>query len=141
MRIRRMEANDDGAASTDKPEIIEKELSYVIVAAFFEVYNYFGFGFLESIYAKALELALIRRGIRVEREVPITIYFKGEPVGQHRIDILVEGRIIIEIKSSERVNDIAKRQLRNYLTATGKRLGLLLHFGPRAQVHRVLSRS
>ena len=134
-----MEANQSVTTSTSGREIIEKELSYLIVAAFFEVYNYLGFGFLEAIYAKALELALARRGLRVEREVPITIFFKGEPIGLYRIDMLVEGRIIVEIKSSERVNDIAKRQLCNYLVATGKRLGLLLHFGPQAQFFRVLS--
>ena len=134
-----MEANQSVTTSTSGREIIEKELSYLIVAAFFEVYNYLGFGFLEAIYAEALELALARRGLRVEREVPITIFFKGEPIGLYRIDMLVEGRIIVEIKSSERVNDIAKRELRNYLVATGKRLGLLLHFGPQAQFFRVLS--
>lgn len=117
--------------------IIEKELSYIIVAAFFEVYNALGFGFLESIYARALEIALKRRGLLVEREYPITVLFHGETVGQHRCDMLVERRIVIEIKSTERLSDVPKRQLRNYLRALNLKLGLVLHFGPRAEYHRV----
>jgi GxxExxY protein len=119
------------------PVIIEKELSYIIVAAFFEVYNALGFGFLESIYARALEIALKRRGLLIEREYPITVFFDGEQVGQHRCDMLVERRIVIEIKSTERLSDVPKRQLRNYLRALNLKLGLVLHFGPRAEYHRV----
>lgn len=123
--------------SSSSPVIIEKELSYVIVAAFFEVYNALGFGFLESIYARALEIALKARGLAVEREYPLTVMFQGEVVGQHRCDMLVERRIVIEIKSTERLSDVPKRQLRNYLKALNLKLGLLLHFGPRAEYHRV----
>jgi GxxExxY protein len=120
------------------PVIIEKELSYLVVAAFFEVYNTLGFGFLESIYVRALEIALRRRGVLVEREHPITVYFREEVVGQHRIDMLVERRIVLEIKSTDRLSDIPKRQLRNYLAAMNLKLGIVLHFGPRAEYHRVL---
>jgi GxxExxY protein len=66
------------------------------------------------------------------------VFFHDVEVGQHRIDMLVEGRIIIEIKSTERLSDIPKRQLRNYLSAKNLELGILLHFGPRAQYYRVL---
>jgi GxxExxY protein len=127
-------ARPQGSSS---PVIVEKELSYIIVAAFFEVYNALGFGFLESIYARALEIALKRRGLLVEREYPVTVLFHGEAVGQHRCDMLVERRIVIEIKSTERLSDVPKRQLRNYLKALNLKLGLLLHFGPRAEYHRV----
>jgi GxxExxY protein len=121
------------------PEIVEKELSGLIIAAFYEVYNALGFGFLESIYAKALEIALRRRGLLVEREVACEIYFMGEKVGVHRADILVERRIVIEIKASQTLADFSKRQLLNYVTAFGLRLGILLHFGPKPSFHRVLA--
>ncbi|HKN65610.1 MAG TPA: GxxExxY protein [Gemmatimonadaceae bacterium] len=120
-------------------EIIEKELSALIIAAFYEVYNALGFGFLESIYAKALEIALRRRGLLVEREAACEIYFMGEKVGVHRADILVERRIVIEIKASQTLADFSKRQLLNYVSAFGLRLGILLHFGPKASFHRVLA--
>jgi GxxExxY protein len=120
--------------------LIEKELSYTIVGAFFEVYNELGFGFLESIYSAAMEIALNRRGLLVQRELPIMIKYKGLDVGQHRLDMLIERRIILEIKSTEKLSEIAKRQLRNYLTATNLELGLLLHFGPKAESHRILAK-
>ena len=125
--------------SSSPPEIVEKELSRLIIAAFYEVYNALGFGFLESIYAKALEIALRRRGLFVEREVACEIYFAGERVGVHRADILVERRIIIEVKASQTLADFSKRQLLNYVTAFGLRLGILLHFGPKPSFHRVLA--
>ncbi len=135
-----MDANrsSDGPGSL-RPEIIEKDLSALIIAAFYEVYNALGFGFLESVYAKALEIALRRRGLRVEREVACEIYFMGEKVGLHRADILVEGRIVIEVKASQNLADFSKRQLLNYVSAFGLRLGILLHFGPRPSFHRVLA--
>jgi len=134
-----MNANrSSDSQDSSRPEIIEKELSALIIAAFYEVYNALGFGFLESIYAKALEIALRRRGLFVEREVACEIYFMGERVGVHRADILVERRIVIEIKASQTLADFSKRQLLNYVTAFGLRLGILLHFGPKPSFHRVL---
>jgi GxxExxY protein len=118
--------------------IVEKELSYAIIGCFFLVYNELGFGFLESVYSRALEVALLEKGLLVQREVPVTVLFHGVVVGQHRIDMLVERRIILEIKSTERLTDVPKRQLRNYLTAFNLELGIILHFGPRAEYHRVL---
>lgn len=117
---------------------VEQDLSYVIIGCFFWVYNTLGFDFLESVYARALEVALRMKGLKVEQEVPVTIYFEGVDVGQHRMDMVVEDRIIIEIKATEKLSDVSKRQLRNYLSAMDKELGILLHFGPTASYHRVL---
>lgn len=119
-------------------QIVEKQLSYVIVGCFFTVYNELGHGYLESVYAAALEIELKRRGLFVEREHPVVVMYKGIEIGHHRLDMLVERRIVVEIKATEKVNDIAKRQLRNYLTGLNFELGLLLHFGPTAQSDRVL---
>lgn len=114
------------------------ELSYKVVGAFFQVYNTLGVGFLESIYSKALDVALRQQGLLVQREVPAIVHFQGVEVGYHRADMLVERRLIVEIKATERLSDIAKRQVRSYLNAFDLELGLVLHFGPRADVHRVL---
>lgn len=118
--------------------IVEKELSYEIAGGFFEVYNDLGYGFLESPYARAMEIALRKRGLLVEREYPIEICFQEQPVGFHRLDMFVERRVAVEIKSSELLPPVAKRQLRNYVTALNLELGILLHFGPKAEYHRVL---
>src|SRR5436853_7744071 len=105
--------NDSNAGSG----VVERELSYRIVGCFFRVYNALGFGFLESIYRNAMVVALRATGLRVETEVPVVVVFDGVEVGRHRIDILVEGRVILELKSSERITDVPKRQLRSYLAA------------------------
>lgn len=119
-------------------EVVERELSYRVVNAFFEVYNTLGVGFLEAVYAKALLIALRNRGIEVALEVPIKVFFDGHVVGIHRLDMLVEKRIVIEIKSTEALPKAALRQTRSYLAAANLELGMILHFGPEARFHRVL---
>lgn len=131
-----MKTND--SATSQPSSILEKDLSYLIVEAFFEVYNELGFGFLESLYSKAMEIALKRRGLVVEREHEILVFFRGEQIGLHRLDLLVERRVVLEIKSTERLAEASKRQLRNYLAAMNQDLGILLHFGPKPEFHRVL---
>jgi GxxExxY protein len=85
-----------------------------------------------------LAIELRKLGLLVDREHPVVVMYKGAEVGHHRLDFLVERRIVIEIKSTEKINDIARRQLRNYLTVLNFELGLLLHFGPRAESYRIL---
>ena len=129
-----------GHSGRAAPTWVEEELSDTIIGCFFWVYNKIGFGFLESVYAKALEVALKLTGLKVDREVPVTIFFEGVDVGQHRMDMVVEDRIVLEIRATEKLSDVAKRQLRNYLSAMDLELGILLHFGPTADHHRVLIR-
>jgi GxxExxY protein len=123
---------------TAPKQIVEPQLSYSIVGSLYEVYNELGFGFLESIYARALELVLRERGHIVDREYPLHIRFRGQQIGFHRCDLIVDRRVIVEIKATEHITDAPKRQLRNYLSATSVELGILLHFGPKANYFRVL---
>jgi GxxExxY protein len=116
--------------------IIEKELSHVIVGCFFHVSNELGYGFMESLYARALEISMQQHGLRVDREFPVVVSFQGQQIGFHRIDMLVERRVIVEIKSTERLAESARRQLRGYVTALELELGILLHFGPTPRFHR-----
>ena len=131
--------SDESQGSSD-PVIIEKELSHAIVGCFFEVYNELGYGFVESLYARALEIAMRGRGLRVDREYPVIVTFRGQQIGFHRIDMLVERRVIVELKSTERLAESGRRQLRSYVTALGLDLGILLHFGPMPRFHRELGR-
>lgn len=133
IRITRMTTNP-----LSRDRIVERDLSYQIIGTFFEVHNALGFGFLEAIYARALEIALRERGLLVEREYPIAVYFKGQQIGFHRVDFLVERRVILELKSTHRLPEGAKRQLLSYLNSMPLELGLLLHFGPKASFTRVL---
>ena len=119
--------------------IVEKELSYAIVSGMYVVHGELGFGFVEPIYARSLQKVLTRHGLHVEREVSLPVMFQGEQVGYHRVDMLINDRIVVEIKSTERVADAAFRQLRSYVAAMKVDLGILLHFGPSAKFYRVLS--
>lgn len=117
---------------------VEEELTREIIGVFYEVYNTLGFGFLESIYKRAMEIALRRRGHAVEREFPVEILFDGEQIGFHRIDMFVARRVVVEVKATHRLIYADKLQLMNYLTAMNLDVGLLLHFGPRPEFKRVL---
>ena len=119
--------------AADAPGLLEPERTHAIIGAFYAVYSELGFGFLESIYARALQQVLAERGLRVDREHPVPIFFHGQRIGSHRVDMLVDRRIIVEIKSTELLPPIAKRQLRNYLTALHLDVGLILHFGPKPE--------
>jgi GxxExxY protein len=119
-------------------KLVEQALTHEIIGGFFEAYNELGFGFRESIYKRGLEITLRRRGLVVEREFPVEVFFQGTQIGFHRIDMLVEGRVIVEAKATHKLRYADKLQLMNYLAAMNLEVGLLLHFGPTAQFVRVL---
>src|SRR3954471_21420004 len=98
--------------------LLEQELTGKIIAAFFETYNVLGYGFLESVYRKALAIELRLRGLRVEEEVRIDVFYKGYCVGWFKLDLLVEVRVGVELKATELLGPTDKRQLMNYLTSS-----------------------
>lgn len=107
----------------------ENEITFLIRKAIFEVYNTLGPGLLESVYEKALALELENQGLRVEVQVPISVIYKGTDLGLgFRADILVEEKIIIEIKSVVELAPIHHKQLLNYLKLTNCHLGILVNF-------------
>ena len=117
---------------------LHEELTRSVIAAFYEVYNHLGYGLLERVYAMALERELTARGHRVEREVNVPVYYKGELLTTQRIDMVVDGLLVVEIKSTETVPPSAMRQLVSYLRSTPLELGLLTHFGPEPKVRRAI---
>ena len=118
-------------------ELNEERLCYSVIGAFYDVYNALGFGFLEHLYVKALERELLTRGHRVGREVSIPVFYKGEELGRQRVDMIVDGMLIVEAKATYSLPTVATRQVFNYLRATRLDLGLVLHFGPMPRFHRV----
>jgi GxxExxY protein len=116
--------------------LAEETVTRSIIGAFFEVYNALGYGFLESVYTEALTRELRRLGHHVEREVMVRIWYKGEVIARQRVDMIVDGSVIVEIKAGLALHTTAPRQLYNYLRATDKEVGLLLHFGPEAKYFR-----
>lgn len=117
---------------------IKDELTRGIIEAIIKVHKVLGPGFMESIYREALIVELRRRGLQVQWEQPVRIYYEGQQVGFHRLDLLVEGRIILELKTVEELNKVHYAQLRSYLKATGLKVGLLVNFAKeRADFRRV----
>lgn len=105
------------------------ELTEKIIGCAYRVYNNMGFGFLESVYEKCLMIELEKAGLKAESQIPITVFYDGEVVGEFVADILVENNIILELKSVKRVFKAHEVQLVNYLVATKKDIGLILNFG------------
>lgn len=114
------------------------EVSREVIGAFFHVYNVLGYGLAESVYQRALAIALELRGVVAKREVPLQVTFEGRTIGEYRADLVVADRIIVETKSVERVLREHEAQVFNYLKISGLRVGLLLNFGPKAAFRRLL---
>ena len=115
------------------------ELTYKINGAIYEVNRILGSGFLEKVYRKALLIELRKRGLRAQSEVPIQVLYKGELVGDYFADIVVEDRIILELKAIEKLQNVHEAQLLNYLKATGMHVGLLINFThPKAEIKRMV---
>lgn len=106
------------------------ELVQLVIGAAFKVYNTLGFGFLESVYEKALAIELRKLGIPFQRQTPVQVWYDGEIVGDFDADMLVDGRLMVELKSTRTLAVAHEVQLVNYLTATRIDDGLLLNFGP-----------
>ena len=115
-----------------------KEETDEIIAAFYEVYNSLGYGFLERVYQNALYQELMRRGFKCEAQHKIKVYFKGHEEGEYFADLLVNGHIILELKAVDSICNEHELQLINYLKATEIEVGLLLNFGEKPQVRRKL---
>ena len=94
----------------------------------FEVNKVLGPGFLEKVYENALLIELKRRGIAAKSQVPIKVFYKENVVGEYIADILVEDKVIVELKTVEIIDKIHEAQLLNYLKATGMRVGILVNF-------------
>ncbi|CAA7614536.1 GxxExxY protein [Magnetospirillum sp. SS-4] len=110
-----------------------------ILAAAFEVSNSLGHGFLEAVYHRALAHELILAGMIVEREKPFRIMYKGAEIGTYIADLIVDGQVVVELKSVETLNSAHVAQCLNYLKASGIKTGLLLNFGrPRIEYKRLV---
>lgn len=121
--------------------MVSDELTGQIIQCCFEVSNELGAGFLESVYEKDLVVALAQKGLKVTAQVPLKVKFRNVIVGEYFADLIVEDRVLIELKAVSRVLPEHKAQVINYLTATGIELGLLVNFGtPRIEYYRLHAR-
>ncbi|MBP6872770.1 MAG: GxxExxY protein [Bacteroidales bacterium] len=116
--------------------MLERDLSNQIIRSFYKVYNTLGYGFLEKVYENALYLELINNGIYVKKQCPVQVYYDGTIVGNYYADIIVEDKIILELKSASTMAPEHEYQLINYLKATEIEVGILLNFGKEPQFSR-----
>ena len=118
--------------------MLYEELTGRILEACFDVIKELGAGFLESVYERALLIALRQKGINARAQVPLSVRFRGEVVGEFFADLLVEEKVIVELKAVRALVPEHQAQLINYLKATGIEVGLLVNFGnPRLEYRRL----
>jgi GxxExxY protein len=119
-------------------DLMHYELTERIIAEFYDVYNELGHGFLEAVYHKSLYLALRGAGLIVHSPVDIPVWFRGHQVGCFEGDILVEKCVLLELKAARTLDSSHRAQLLNYLRATDIEVGLLLNFGVKPEVKRLI---
>ena len=112
------------------------EITEKIIGAAYKVHNTLGSGFLEKVYQNSLVIEIRAIGFGVEVEKPMKVYYHGEVVGNYVADIIVEGKVILEIKAVKELSGIHEAQILNYLKATGIEVGLLINFGKSVNIKR-----
>jgi len=118
-------------------ELKYEELSQFIIKGFYETYNELGRGFLESVYQKSLKICMEDLGLKVESEKIIDVIFRGQTVGIFRADLIVENKIILELKAVKHLLPENQAQLMNYLKATDLELGFVMNFGDKPEFKRL----
>jgi len=113
----------------EKPNMLHADITEKIISAAFDVINELGAGFLESVYERALLVALKEKGLSAQSQVPLKVMFRGQSVGDFIADIIVEGKVLLELKAGKSLSAEHQAQTINYLKATGIELGLLINFG------------
>lgn len=119
-------------------EYKHKELTREIINAAHTVHNALGYGFLEKVYHKSLFIELSKRGYSVEIEKPIEVRYDNHVVGDFFTDLLVENKVVVEVKATDKYTNVFEAQLLNYLKATGLQMGLIINFGPSVEVKRMV---
>ena len=112
------------------------ELTEKIIGVFYKVYNTLGYGFSKKVSENALVIELKKLGLRVEQQAPIDVFYDGQKIGEYVADVLVEDVVLLELKTVRMLNEEHEAQLLSNLKATAIEVGLLLYFGPIAQLSR-----
>ena len=117
---------------------VEAELTQRVIGVFYRVANELGYGFFESVYRRAMVIALREDGFRVAEELSMPVVFHGQPVGVFFADLVVNDRVILELKAADEVTKAAETQLKHYLRSSSMEVGLVLAFGERAKFRRIV---
>src|SRR4051812_23914973 len=120
--------------NADERRYKHEDTTQKILKVFFEVYNELGYGFLESVYRESMAIALRAAGLDVEKEFALTARFCGQTVGAFKVDLVVNGAVVVELKAVRSLAAIHEAQTLNYLRASVLEIGLLLNVGPKPQI-------
>jgi GxxExxY protein len=120
----------------ENPNLKHADVTDRVISAFFKVYNTLNWGFLEKVYQNSMLIELKKTGLFIEPQKQLKVYYDYQEVGEYYADFLVAGCVIVELKSVEQLAPEHHAQLLNYLRATDIDVGLLLNFGPKAEVKR-----
>ena len=119
-------------------KIKHNELTEKIIGIFYRVYNKLGYGFLEKVYENALMIEFQNERIQAMAQLPVRVEYNGQTIGEYFADLMIEDKVIVEIKAAKSLTLEHEAQLLNYLKATEVEVGLLLNFGPKPQIKRKL---
>ncbi len=112
------------------------DLTEKILQCVHDIHKKLGYGFMEKVYENALTIVLQKAGLMAIQQAPISVMFEGHVVGEYIADILVDNKVVIELKAVAELSSIHEVQLVNYLKASGLRVGLLINFGPKLKIMR-----
>ncbi len=121
----------------DYADFKHTDITEKIIKAAYEVHNTLGFGFAEKVYENALAIELERLGLRVKQQEPIRVVYKKQLVGDYFADLVVEDKVIVELKAASTIDKVFETQLINYLRASGIEVGLLLNFSRKVEIKRM----
>lgn len=119
-------------------DLLHKKITDDILKVYYDIYNQLGYGFLEKVYQNAMYFELKSLGYKVEAQTPIKVYLKGQLIGEYYSDLLIENKVIIELKACELLMNVHVAQLMNYLKSTKIEVGLLLNFGEEPEFKRII---
>ena len=126
--------------NTGRSGIVHKDLCYKFVQACYEVHNILGPGYSEKIYEEAMERELTGQGVTIDRQRIVAVVYKGEKVGEYRLDSVADEKVLLEFKAVLELNSIFESQVLSYLKASGLKLGLLINFGgKKVEVKRIVN--
>jgi GxxExxY protein len=120
----------------DQRGLKHADLTEKLIGIFFNIHNEVGHGFLESVYEQAFSVVLAENNIFFQRQMAVPVWFHGQQIGEFRADLLVDGKVLVELKTGRDIEPAWEKQLLNYLRATDVEVGLLFNFGPNAQFKR-----
>ena len=120
----------------DLEDLLHREITDQILKAFYKVYNTLGYGFLEKVDENALAIELSQMGFQIQCQAPIKVYYGQHLVGEYVADLMVENKVMLELKATETIVQANVNQLQNYLKATEIEVGMLLNFGRRPEFKR-----